>query len=113
MRGGAVLGQIAGVMGKAELDPPSELSAAPHDPPAVRRGAGCLDEQRRSRHRPRYIGSGQTLVLEFAGDVQEIAETKKHRLLWRLTGTLITGQVAPCVVIDDKSWWKTKADNGS
>ncbi|MEV4072398.1 hypothetical protein ACGFJC_28060 [Nonomuraea fuscirosea] len=52
-------------------------------------------------------------MLEFAGDVQEIAETKEHRLLWRLTGTLITGRVAPCVVIDDKSWWKTKVGNGT
>lgn len=52
-------------------------------------------------------------VLDQVAGVMGKAATKEHRLLWRLTGTLITGQVAPCVVIDDKSWWKTKADNGN
>lgn len=53
---------------------------------------------------PRRIGADRTLVLEFAGDHQETAETKERPLLWRLTGSLIVGQVAPCTVIDDSSW---------
>ncbi|MFC7583872.1 hypothetical protein ACFQYP_08975 [Nonomuraea antimicrobica] len=59
---------------------------------------------------PRHIGADQTLVLEFAGHVQETAEAKESRVLWRLTGQLVTGPVAPCTVIDDPSW---KGDAGS
>ncbi|WP_157549919.1 hypothetical protein [Nonomuraea candida] len=56
---------------------------------------------------PRQIGEDQTLVLEFAGDGQETADTKNRRLLWRLTGQLITGPVAPCTLVDDPSWQET------
>ncbi|MEV6038323.1 hypothetical protein AB0L65_44750 [Nonomuraea sp. NPDC052116] len=39
---------------------------------------------------PRYVGAGQTLVLEFA-----------EKPYWKLKAQVITGQVKPCAVIDD------------
>lgn len=53
---------------------------------------------------PQRVGKDQTLVLEFAGDQEETAKTRKHEMLWRLTATLITGQVGPCVAVDDPTW---------
>ncbi|MEV0597389.1 hypothetical protein [Nonomuraea cavernae] len=53
---------------------------------------------------PRRLGGDQTLVLEFAGNATETAETKKQQMLWRLTSSVITGQVGPCVAIDDPTW---------
>ncbi|MGW2154985.1 hypothetical protein [Nonomuraea sp. NPDC001699] len=53
---------------------------------------------------PRNIGKDQTLVLEFAGNDKETNETRKQNTLWRLTGSMIKGQVGPCVAIDDPSW---------
>ncbi|MFI6921947.1 hypothetical protein ACIBIZ_18540 [Nonomuraea spiralis] len=53
---------------------------------------------------PRHIGKDQTLVLEFAGTEEETAETRKQEVLWRLTASMITGQVGPCVTIEDPTW---------
>ncbi|MER7503046.1 hypothetical protein AB0L05_08015 [Nonomuraea pusilla] len=53
---------------------------------------------------PRLIGEDETLVLVFAGNDEETAETKKRKVLWSLTARMITGQVGPCVAIDDPKW---------
>ncbi|MFF4416605.1 hypothetical protein ACFYY8_29120 [Streptosporangium sp. NPDC001559] len=53
---------------------------------------------------PLLIGQDQTLLLEFTGDQEETAETKKYEMLWRLTASLVTGQVGPCVPVDDPTW---------
>ncbi|MFI6602751.1 hypothetical protein ACIBHX_41415 [Nonomuraea sp. NPDC050536] len=59
---------------------------------------------------PRHIGEDQTLVLEFAGNEEETSKTGKQKVLWRLTAHMITGQVGPCVAIDDPTW---KGGSGS
>ncbi|GAA3079584.1 hypothetical protein [Streptosporangium carneum] len=59
---------------------------------------------------PRRIGEDQTLVLEFAGNEEETPETEKREMLWRLTAHMITGQVGPCVAIEDPTW---KGGSGS
>jgi hypothetical protein len=58
---------------------------------------------------PRDIGENHTLVLEFAGN-EGTPAAGKRKMSWRLTGSTITGQVAPCVTVDDPEW---KAGNGS
>jgi hypothetical protein len=62
---------------------------------------------------PQRIGKDQTLVMAFAGTIEETAETKKQKTLWSLTASLITGRVGPCVAVDDPTWNDVRERAGS
>ncbi|GAA3427686.1 hypothetical protein GCM10018953_48690 [Streptosporangium nondiastaticum] len=61
-----------------------------------RAGEGGLDIK------PRLIGVDETLVLEFAGKQDNEKEPLvTGKVFWRLAMLLVSGDVGPCVVIDD------------
>jgi hypothetical protein len=53
---------------------------------------------------PRHIKPDQTAVMEFTENEDQTSGPDKPRALWQFGGYLVTGQVAPCKVIDDPSW---------
>ncbi|MFI7708158.1 hypothetical protein [Nonomuraea sp. NPDC049480] len=53
---------------------------------------------------PRYIGKGQTLVLEFTENADQTSGPEKPRALWQFSARVMSGPVKPCVVIDNPSW---------
>ncbi|MEU6999568.1 hypothetical protein [Nonomuraea sp. NPDC046570] len=53
---------------------------------------------------PRYIGPGQTLVLEITQNDDQTSGPEKPRALWQFSGRLIQGPVKPCEVVEDPSW---------
>ncbi|GAB2959180.1 hypothetical protein ACFMQL_11445 [Nonomuraea fastidiosa] len=55
---------------------------------------------------PRLLANDQTLVLEFAGHTENIDGLAKDEPLYRLTASIIVGPVAPCVPIDDPTYYR-------
>lgn len=53
---------------------------------------------------PRLLDKDKTLVLEFAGDDEEVPAADPPKTWWILTTMMIPGEVGPCVVVDRTDW---------
>ncbi|MER7506189.1 hypothetical protein AB0L05_35545 [Nonomuraea pusilla] len=70
--------------------PPAEGAIRPRD--------GGLDIN------PRLLDKDKTLVLEFAGNDEEVPAAEPPKTSWVLTTLMIPGKVGPCVVVDRTDW---------
>lgn len=61
---------------------------------------------------PRLLDKDKTLVLEFAGNDEEVAAAEPPKTAWVLTTMMIHGKVGPCVVVDRTDWDDTGGPEG-